>query len=104
VAKNCALDRSFEGWIAAQVGSIEAPTLLIIGDADIVRPEHTVEMIRLLAGGVNGDLGGVSRSRLAILPGTSHTGMLDRSDWLATMVVDFLASAVPERDSRGSVT
>jgi pimeloyl-ACP methyl ester carboxylesterase len=104
VAKNFALDSSFEGWTADQVRGVEVPTMLIIGDADIVRPEHTVEMFRLLGGGVNGDLGGVSRSRLAILPGTSHTGMLERSDLLATMIIDFLTSALPERDTRGSDT
>ena len=92
VAKNVALDASFEGWTADQVRGIQVPTMLIIGDADIVRPEHTVEMFRLLGGGVNGDLGGVSRSRLAILPGTSHSGVIDRFDWLAPMITDFLDS------------
>ena len=92
VAKNVALDACFEGWMADQIRGIQIPTMLIIGDADIVRPEHTVEMFRLLGGGVNGDLGGISRSRLAILPGTSHTGVIDRFEWLATMIIDFLDS------------
>jgi hypothetical protein len=47
-------------------------------------------MFRLLGGGVNGDLAGLSRSRLAVLPGTSHTGLLRRVDWLGTMILDFL--------------
>mgnify|MGYP003693934193 CR=1 FL=1 len=55
---------------------MQAPTLLLVGDADIVRPEHTVEMFRLLGGGVNGDVAGLSRSRLAVLPGTTHVGVL----------------------------
>jgi pimeloyl-ACP methyl ester carboxylesterase len=91
VAKNVELDRSFEGWTADQVRAVQAPTLLVIGDADIVRPEHTVEMFRLLGGGVNGDLVGLSRSRLAVLPGTTHTGVVDRADWLGSMILDFLA-------------
>lgn len=57
-----------------QIRAIAAPALLIIGDSDIVRPEHAVELLRLLGGGVPGDLTGLPTSRLAILPGTSHTG------------------------------
>ena len=90
VAKNIDLDRQFDGWAADQVRSVQAPALLIIGDADIVRPEHTVEMFRLLGGGVNGDVAGLSRSRLAVLPGTTHIGVLGRVDWLGTMILDFL--------------
>jgi pimeloyl-ACP methyl ester carboxylesterase len=91
VAKNIELDRSFEGWTADQVRAVQVPALLVIGDADIVRPEHTVEMFRLLGGGVNGDLVGISRSRLAILPGTTHSGVVDRADWLGSMILDFLS-------------
>ncbi len=94
VAKNVDLDRHFDGWTAEQVRSVQAPTLLVIGDADIVRPEHAVEMFRLLGGGVNGDVAGLSRSRLAVLPGTTHTGVLSRVDWLGTMILDFLGQEI----------
>ena len=30
------------------VGTIVAPTLVVIGDRDIVRPEHAVELTRLI--------------------------------------------------------
>ena len=40
---------------AEAVRAIQAPTLLIIGDSDLVRPEHAVEMFRLLGGGVFDD-------------------------------------------------
>jgi pimeloyl-ACP methyl ester carboxylesterase len=93
VAKVIQLDRTFEGWTPADVSSVRAPTLLIIGDADIVRPEHTVEMFRLLGGGINGDLAGVPAVQMAMLPGTSHTGVLERTDWLASMILEFLAAA-----------
>jgi len=94
VDKNTELDR-FEGWTAAEVEAVKTPTLLIIGDSDIVRPEHTVEMFRLLGGGVVGDLVGLPASRLAVLPGTSHVGMLERVEWLHSMIEDFLDS--PDR-------
>jgi pimeloyl-ACP methyl ester carboxylesterase len=70
--------------------SIAAPTLLIVGDADVVRPEHAVEMFRLLGGGVPGDLAGLPRARLAVLPGTAHVTLIDRADWLTPMVTEFL--------------
>ena len=49
-----------------------------IGDSDIVRPEHAVELFRLLGGGVPGDLTGLPTSQLAILPGTTHVGVVDQ--------------------------
>jgi pimeloyl-ACP methyl ester carboxylesterase len=42
VAKTVERDATFLGWTPDQVRSIQAPTLLLVGDADIVRPEHTV--------------------------------------------------------------
>src|SRR6266550_3174612 len=90
VAKITALDRTTQGWSREAIQSVKAPTLLIIGDSDIVRPEHTVEMFRLLGGGVVGDIVGLPASRLAVLPGTSHVGMLQRVEWLVSMVTQFL--------------
>ncbi|MDB5011907.1 MAG: alpha/beta hydrolase fold protein, partial [Daejeonella sp.] len=41
-----------------QIKSIKAPTLVIIGDKDVITPEHALEMHRLIA-----------NSQLAIIPG-----------------------------------
>ena len=95
VAKNRELDRTFAGWADEDIRAVTAPTLLIIGDSDIVRPEHTVKMFRLLGGGVVGDLAGLPASQLAVLPGTSHVGLLDRVDWLQSMILEFLGSPEP---------
>jgi pimeloyl-ACP methyl ester carboxylesterase len=84
------MDRAGVSIPPARVAAMKAPALLIIGDSDIVRPEHTVEMFRLLGGGVPGDLGVMPQSRLAVLPGTHHVGMLARVDWLSSMILDFL--------------
>lgn len=59
------MDRSFAGWSPDDLKSLNAPVLLIIGDSDIVRPEHTVDMFRLLGGGVMAEVSGFSESRLA---------------------------------------
>lgn len=40
------------------VRSVRAPTLIVLGDQDIVRPEHAIELTRLIAG-----------ARLLVLPG-----------------------------------
>ena len=85
------LDKNLPDWTAEDIRSIQAPTLLIIGDADIVRPEHVMEMFRLLGGGVVGDNVGLPNSRLAILPGTTHVSLTQRADWLVPMMSEFLA-------------
>jgi pimeloyl-ACP methyl ester carboxylesterase len=90
VAKVNELDRQFPGWTDDQVRAVRTPTMLIIGDADIVRPEHTVAMFRLLGGGGVGDLIDAPPSQLAILPGTSHVGLLERVEWLQSMIIPFL--------------
>jgi pimeloyl-ACP methyl ester carboxylesterase len=38
----------FNGWIREQIQSIQSPTLVMVGDHDIGRPEHAVETFRLL--------------------------------------------------------
>src|SRR5450759_260288 len=89
------LDVNWRGLSEDQVRSIKAPTLLIVGDADVVRPEHVVQMFRLLGGGVPGDLVGLPRSRLAVLPGTTHVTLIGRTSWLLSMIPEFLDAPMP---------
>lgn len=89
-AKQQQLDSEIQDWPVEDIRAIKAPALLIIGDADIVRPEHTVELFRLLGGGVAGDLAGLPRSQLAVLPGTTHVTLVDRAGWLVSMITQFL--------------
>jgi pimeloyl-ACP methyl ester carboxylesterase len=92
VAKLTQLDRTPFAWPPEAVRAIAAPTFIIIGDADGTRPEHAVELFRLRGGGVFGDLAGFPEAQLAVLPGTTHVGMLDRADWLLAMIPPFLAA------------
>jgi pimeloyl-ACP methyl ester carboxylesterase len=96
VTKVNRLDRAGVSWPKERLAALRVPTLLIIGDADLVRPEHAVEMFRLLGGGVPGDLVGVPPARLAVLPGTTHVGMLDRVGWLSSMILEFLNPPRPD--------
>lgn len=84
------MDASLDEWSAETIVGLDRPALLIFGDSDIIRPEHAVEMFRLYGGGVAGDVAGLPRSRLAILPGTTHVTLVGRADWLASMVEEFL--------------
>jgi len=91
VAKVNELDRSGEpSWPRERLEALQAPALLINGDSDIVRPEHAVQMFRLLGGGVPGDPAGMRKAQLALLPGTSHESMLDQVEWLSSMITRFL--------------
>jgi pimeloyl-ACP methyl ester carboxylesterase len=101
VAKLKQLDMEPFAWPPEDIRGIAAPTLLIIGDSDAIRPEHAVELFRLLGGGVMGDLAGLPKSQLAVLPGTTHfvppgSAVLDRADWLVAMIGEFLDAPMPE--------
>jgi pimeloyl-ACP methyl ester carboxylesterase len=98
-AKKTQMDRNLKDVPAEVIESIEAPTLLIIGDSDLVRPEHAVEMFRLLGGGVFGDTpAGLPNSQLAVLPGTSHVTLVSRADLLLSIIPPFLDAPMPEAD------
>jgi pimeloyl-ACP methyl ester carboxylesterase len=84
------MDSDLPEWPVETIKNLGKPVLLVIGDSDIVRPEHAVEFFRLLGGGVVGDISGLPSSRLAVLPGTTHITLVHRADWLASMVEEFL--------------
>jgi pimeloyl-ACP methyl ester carboxylesterase len=55
--KDLARMRSFQDVPDAEVAAIRASTLIVLGDRDVVRPEHGIELTKLIPG-----------SRLLILP------------------------------------
>jgi pimeloyl-ACP methyl ester carboxylesterase len=80
------------------VAAIKVPTLIIFGDADSVRLVHVVELFGLLGGGkvdAGWDGSGMSKSRLAILPATTHYNIF-YSPMLAPTVIPFLDAPMPE--------
>jgi len=94
-AKKTAMDHNSKDIPADVIRAIAAPTLLIVGDSDIIQPEHAVELFRLLGGGVMGDMVGLPRSQLAILPGTTHVTLVSRADLLLAIVPPFLDAPPP---------
>ena len=68
-----------KGWTPGELGGITAPTLLVFGDHDFIRLEHAVQMHALIPG-----------AQLAVLPGTTHMGVLRRADLIVPLVAGFL--------------
>lgn len=91
VKKVISIDLKPYDW-SKEVKNIQAPIFMAIGDADGVRYEHALELFRAKGGGKMGDIHGLPKSRLAVLPGTTHIGMMQRTDWLIPMITDFLDS------------
>lgn len=88
-------------WSKA-VSAFKMPVMIVIGDADSVRPAHAVEFFELLGGGqrdAGWDGSGIPNSRLAILPGTTHYNIFS-SPTLAGAVIPFLDAPMPEKDSK----
>jgi pimeloyl-ACP methyl ester carboxylesterase len=72
------------------VRGIAAPALLVTGDADIVRPEHTAELYGLLGGGMADARGKLPRSQMCVVPGASHISVVSRADVLLSVIPTFL--------------
>jgi pimeloyl-ACP methyl ester carboxylesterase len=83
-------------WAADAIEAIVAPTMIIIGDSDGILPEHAVDLFRLRGGGVFGDLAGLPASQLAVLPGTTHVGVMMQTELLLAIIAPFLDAAVTE--------
>jgi pimeloyl-ACP methyl ester carboxylesterase len=100
VAKIKTLNGNDQNITDAQMRAISAKTMVIVGDADGVRPEHAVAMFRLRGGGdeeaaTTGMLKKVPAARLVILPATSHIAMSGEAKVLEAMVTPFLEDAPP---------
>lgn len=84
-------------WSPDAIRALTIPTLLIFPDSDVIRPEHAVELFRLLGGGIPGDMGEpLPPAQLAFLPGTSHVSLMDKVELLALIVPPFLDGAPAE--------
>jgi pimeloyl-ACP methyl ester carboxylesterase len=84
----------------AQMRSMSAKTMVIVGDADGVKPEHAVAMFKLRGGGdeeaaASGTLQKVPAARLVILPAMSHIGISAETAVLVPMVSAFLDDVPP---------
>ena len=76
--------RNFQDISVDTMRGIRSPALVIVGDADVMRPEQAVEEYRL-----------IPHSRLAVLPGTAHMALTSRTAWLVPMINEFLDAPLP---------
>jgi len=90
VEKIKSLEADFQGITPEEFQSIKAPALILIGHSDGVPPGKAVDMFTLSGGGVFGDIAGLPDSQLAIIPGTSHVGIMQQAQWWLPMVSAFL--------------
>jgi pimeloyl-ACP methyl ester carboxylesterase len=96
-AKKAEMDRRTENLSADDIRAIAAPTLVMLGDSDLITPEHAVEMFRLRGGGVFGDMPpGMPASQLAVIPGASHVSIASRAELVVPIVSRFLDAPMPD--------
>lgn len=94
--KLIALEKEPMAW-EEDVKELKTPMLIIAGDADVSTLEHNVALFRLLGGGVMGDMGvPLPASRLAVLPATSHTAVINQVEVLHTFIEAFLKGETPK--------
>jgi len=81
-AMNKILDmwRTQPQWTEADLGRIRAKCLVCAGEHDVVRPEHTAALARAIPG-----------AQVWIVPGASHSAMIERPDLVNPKVLEFLA-------------
>ena len=65
----------------ADLARITAPTLVMAGDDDMVRLDHTDELYRA-----------IPNSELAVVPGTSHAALIEKPDLVNRIILDFLTN------------
>ncbi|WFU90625.1 alpha/beta hydrolase (plasmid) [Rhizobium sp. CC1099] len=96
VKKLIALEHEPIAW-EADVKAVKTPVLIVTGDADVATLEHSVAMFRLLGGGTMGDMGKpLPTSRLAVMPATSHTAVINQAELLHAFIEPFLKGETPK--------
>lgn len=75
---------------ADKVKAIQSPVLIINGDNDGVDLHHVADMYHLCGGGVFADNKGLPKSRLAIIPASSHVTLMMQTDKLMPLITAFL--------------
>lgn len=69
------------GLTVADLGAVACPTLVMVGDDDIVTLEHTLALYR-----------GLRNAQLAIVPAASHLLLLEKPELCTRLVTDFLTT------------
>ena len=100
ILKLKAMETAPYAWPEDRIRALGAPTMVVVGDADGEQLVHAVRLFGLRGGGdreaaTTGYLAAAPRARLAVLPGTSHVGMMARAQLLVDVVTPFLDDETP---------
>jgi pimeloyl-ACP methyl ester carboxylesterase len=80
MTKILALWRTQPNWTAADLGRIRARTLVIAGDHDLIRRDHSEALAKA-----------IPRARLWIVPDANHSVMIEKPEVVNPVVLEFLA-------------
>ncbi|WP_228448315.1 MULTISPECIES: alpha/beta fold hydrolase [unclassified Chryseobacterium] len=72
------LDLKYPNWTFEELKKIECPSLIIAGDKDIIKIEHTVKMAE-----------SIPKGQLAIIPNASHFVPEEKPELFNELVIDF---------------
>jgi pimeloyl-ACP methyl ester carboxylesterase len=89
VAKVKKMGLDFTGFAREDMKSIKADVLITLGDRDAVRPEHAVEMFRL-----------IPNAQLAVFPGGDHFTLWTNPDKVLVPIATFLDAPMSETKER----
>jgi pimeloyl-ACP methyl ester carboxylesterase len=70
----------------SELAGVRAPVLLMQGDDDIVKVEHSATLAATL-----------SEAQLAVIPGSSHMAPLEKPDLVNRLILEFLSDHQPEK-------
>lgn len=95
-----ALDATDFAWPEDGIRAIKGKTMVISGDNDGTTLEHTIALFKLRGGYdlptiLQGFMTEAPKARLAILPATSHIGIMAEAPAIAAMVAPFLDDKAP---------
>ena len=89
VSKMIEFDKKEYNLGEEKIKAIKSPVLLIMGDNDGVDMEHKAAFYKLLGGDVSGDMAGLPKSQLAIVPGTTHVSLMMQTDKILSLLKPF---------------
>ena len=78
--------RADTGHSMADLATLAAPTLVLLGDDDVVTVEHAAAMVRA-----------IPDAQLAVVPNTSHALPIEKPDLVLRLLRDFLATEQPAK-------
>jgi pimeloyl-ACP methyl ester carboxylesterase len=79
MTKIIALWRTQPTWTAADLGRIRARTLIVAGDHDLIRRDHSEALAKAIPG-----------AKLWIVPDANHSVMIEKADVVNPVVLEFL--------------